>query len=266
MKSSVSPLDWTLLHTLLGIGIVSGGAAAMNQVMEREADSQMRRTAGRPVPSARISVTQGAIFGMLAIVAGSTYLALTTNALTGDLAFATAAGYLLLYTPLKQVTSFCTFVGAFPGAMPALLGWTAARGAIEWEALALFAIVLLWQFPHFFSIAWLYAEDYERGGIRMLPVVEKDGRSTTREILLYSLALIPVSFAPVILGMAGVDYAIGAVVLGAAYFWFGVRLRRLQLPPAAAESKRVARHLLQASVTYLPLLFALMMISAGHRL
>jgi protoheme IX farnesyltransferase len=265
MKSGIPSFGIHLFNTLLGIAVVSGGAAALNQVIERESDSLMRRTAGRPLPSGRISTPNATLFGLVAVLFGSLYLAITTNILTGYLAFVTAGAYLLLYTPLKPVTSFCTFVGAFPGAMPALLGWTAARGAIEWEALALFAIVLLWQFPHFFSIAWLYAEDYAQGGIRMLPVVEKDGRSTTREILLYSLALIPVSFAPAVLGMAGPGYIIGALLLGVAYFSFGMRLRRLHLAPWAAQSKPAARRLLQASVAYLPLLFALLMISAGHR-
>lgn len=263
-KSGVSSLSFTLLHTLLGVGIVSGAAAALNQVMEREADGRMRRTRLRPLPDGRMSVLNASIFGITLLIGGSVYLAITTNLLTGYLAFATAAAYLLFYTPLKQLTSICTFVGAFPGAMPAVLGWTAMRGAIEWEAVALFAIVLLWQFPHFFAIAWMYSEDYENGGIRMLPVVEKDGRSTTREILLYSLSLIPVSLAPVVLGMTGAIYFTGALLLSSAYFWFGLRLRRLNLPPAAPQSKKTARQLLQASVLYLPLLFALMMLNAGY--
>jgi len=266
LKSAVPALSAQLLETLLGIGIVSGGAAALNQVMEREADSRMRRTRGRPLPAGRMSALHASLFGGALMVSGSICLVLATNLLTGYLAFATAAAYLLLYTPLKQVTSFCTFVGAFPGAMPALLGWTAVRGRIEWEALALFAIVLLWQFPHFFAIAWLYSEDYESGGIRMLPVVEKDGRSTTREILLYSLSLIPVSLAPVVLGMTGWVYFAGALLLSIAYFWCGLRLRRLQLAPSAPQSKKSARQLLQASVIYLPLLFALMTLTAAFHL
>ncbi len=263
MKSGTSSFSWTLLHTLLGIGIVAGGAATLNQVMERETDARMRRTERRPLPSGRMETLHAALFGFGLLVGGSIYLALTTNILTGYLAFATAAAYLLFYTPLKQITSICTFIGAFPGAMPPLLGWTAARGALEWEGLALFAIVLLWQFPHFLAIAWMYAEDYESGGIRMLPVVQKDGHSTTREILLYSVSLIPVSIAPVILGMTGSIYFAGAIVLSIAFFWVGLRLWRLKLPPSAPESKKPARQLLQASVIYLPLLFALMMITAA---
>ena len=263
LRSGVPSLSWKLLHTLLGVGIVSGGAAALNQVMEREADSRMRRTMARPLPAGRMTTAQATLFGFATVAGGSIYLGLTTNFLTGYLAFATAAGYLLFYTPLKQVTSFCTFVGAFPGAMPAALGWTALRGRLEWEALALFAIVLLWQFPHFLAIAWLYAEDYAMGGICMLPAVERDGRSTTREIMLYSTTLIFVSLAPAVLGMAGLAYAVGAVVLSVIYFAYGLKLRRLNLPPAAPESKQAARRLLRASVIYLPLLFGLMMLSAA---
>jgi protoheme IX farnesyltransferase len=149
--------------------------------------------------------------------------------------------------------------------MPGVLGWTAARNRLDWEALVLFGIVFLWQFPHFFSIAWLYREDYARGSIRMLPVVEADGRSTVRNIVFYSLLLIPVSLAPSYLGMSGRIYLVGAFVLGVALLWFGLRLARLHLPPAAARSKATARRLLQATIFYLPLLFALMMINVAAR-
>lgn len=263
LKSGAPSLSLRLLETLLGIGAVAGGAAALNQALESDIDGRMRRTQSRPLPAGRMQVLHAGLFGAALITLGSILLVFTTNLLTGYLAFATAAAYLLLYTPLKPVTSICTLIGAFPGAMPALLGWTAVRGRIEWESLALFAIVLLWQFPHFFSIAWLYSEDYAAGGVRMLPVVEKDGYSTTREILLYSLSLIPVSLAPAVLGMTGRVYFAGALILSLAYFWFGLRLRRLHLPPSAPESKRTARQLLQASVVYLPLLFALMTLTAA---
>ena len=266
MKSGVPSFTWQLMHALLGIGMVAGGAAALNQVLERDADARMLRTQRRPLPAGRMGAAHAVVFGILLLLGGATYLALTTNLVTGYLSLSTAAAYLLFYTPLKQLTPFCTFVGAFPGAMPALLGWTAVRGRVEWEALALFAIMLLWQFPHFLAIAWLYAEDYKSGGIRMLPVVEKDGRSTTREILLYSATLIPVSMAPAILGMTGWAYAAGAVVLSTIYFWYGVRLRRLRLAPTAAQSKPAARQLLKTSVVYLPALFALMMANAAWRL
>src|SRR5690348_15761991 len=266
MKSGGSSVSWQLVHALLGIGMVAGGAAALNQVLERDADARMLRTQRRPLPAGRMGTVHAVVFGILLLLGGATYLALTTNLLTGYLSLSTAAAYLLFYTPLKQLTPFCTFVGAFPGAMPALLGWTAIRGRVEWEALALFAIMLLWQFPHFLAIAWLYAEDYRNGGIRMLAVVEKDGRSTTREILLYSATLIPVSMAPAILGMTGWVYAGGAVLLSTIYFWYGLRLRRLHLAPTAAQSKPAAQQLLKASVVYLPVLFALMMANAKWRL
>jgi protoheme IX farnesyltransferase len=265
LKSGEHIFSLRLLNTLLGIGLVAGAAAALNQLIERASDARMRRTATRPLPAGRMTAGQALIFGLVILAAGSLWLVIHANLLTGYLAFATAAAYLLFYTPLKQVTTLCTFVGAFPGAMPALLGWTAARGRLEWEALALFAIMLLWQFPHFLAIAWLYAEDYSAGGIRMLPALETDGHSTTREILLYSATLIPVSLAPAILGMSGAIYAAGALVLSCIYFWFGLRLRRLHLPPSAPESKPAARQLLKASVLYLPALFALMMASAAWR-
>ncbi len=260
-RNGVSSLSWTLFHALLGIGLVSSGTAALNEVMEHEVDARMRRTARRPLPSGRMSVLHGTIAGVVLTVGGAFYLALTTNALTGLLTLATAFVYLAAYTPLKRVHPICTFVGAIPGAMPGVLGWTAARGRLEWGALVMFAIVFLWQFPHFYSIAWLYRDDYAAGEIRMLPVVEPDGRATSRRIWLYSLALIPVSLAPAVFGMAGSIYAVGAIIMGVALCYFGSRLARLGLPMNSPRSKQRARQLLQATVVYLPLLFALMMIN-----
>jgi protoheme IX farnesyltransferase len=258
-KAGVSSLSWGLLHALLGIALVSGGTAALNEVMEHEVDGKMRRTAQRPLPAGRMSLRHATMAGLLATVGGSIYLAIFSNPLTGILTFLTSVVYLAAYTPLKRVSPFCTFVGAFPGAMPGVLGWTAARGHLEWGALILFAILFAWQFPHFFSIAWLYREDYASGGIRMLPVVEEDGRSTARRILAYSLILIPLSVLPSVFGMAGKVYLIGAVVLGVALFYFGARLAFLKLPINSPRSKMLARHLLQATVIYLPLLFVFMM-------
>jgi protoheme IX farnesyltransferase len=163
---------------------------------------------------------------------------------------------------MKQVHPVCTFIGAFPGAMPPLLGWTAARGRLDWQAFVLFAIVFFWQFPHFHSIAWLYREDYERAGIRMLPVVESDGRSTVREIIGYLCALLMTTVAAAAAGIAGRVYLGGALLLGLGFFWFGWRLSAGNLPPQASESRRRARHLLQASVIYLPLLLALLILNA----
>jgi protoheme IX farnesyltransferase len=258
-ESGTSSISWRLLHALLGIAMVSSGTAALNEVLERDVDSQMRRTARRPLPAGRMGLAHATVFAVLLTIGGSAYLWIYCNLLTGALTFATAAVYLILYTPLKRVSPICTFVGAFPGAMPGVLGWAAARGRMDWGALILFGILFLWQFPHFFSIAWLYREDYERGGIRMLPVVEADGRSTAMRILIYSLALIPVSLLPGLFGMAGRLYLGGALLLSVGLLYFGVQLANLNLPITHAVSKQRARHLLQATVIYLPALFALMM-------
>src|ERR1700681_571817 len=253
IRAGVSSLSWGLFHTLLGVGLVAGGTAALNEVMESDVDRHMRRTAGRPLPTGRMSTRRALVSGVAMALGGALYLSLALNPLTGLLSVATAVVYLGAYTPLKKIHPICTFVGAFPGAMPGVLGWTAARGRLEWGALAMFAIVFFWQFPHFFSIAWLYREDYAAGKIRMLPVVEPDGKSTGRQILLYSLALIPISLLPVFLGMSGRLYLVGAVVLGIALLYFGWRLATLQVAPSTARSKQRALQLLQATVLYLPL-------------
>ncbi len=263
LKSGESSLSWGLFHALLGIGLVSGGTAALNEVMESDLDGRMRRTASRPIPAGRMSLLHAALIGFLLTAGGALYLGVALNPLTGWLSLATAAVYLVAYTPLKRISPICTFVGAFPGAMPGVLGWTAARGQLGWGALVMFGIVFLWQFPHFFSIAWLYREDYASGGVRMLPVVKADGRSTARRILLYSLALIPVSLVPGFMGMAGRVYLGGALALSVALFYFGYRLAVLRAPATAPRSKQRARQLLQATVFYLPLLFALMMINTA---
>src|SRR6202142_724864 len=174
-KAGVSSLSWGLFHALLGIGLVSGGTAALNEVMEHKVDGHMRRTAQRPLPTGRMSLLHATTAGVIATLGGSIYLAVFTNPLTGLLTFLTSVVYLAAYTPLKRISPICTFVGAFPGAMPGVLGWTEARGRLEWSTLILFGILFVWQFPHFFSIAWLYREDYAAGGICMFPVGEKDG-------------------------------------------------------------------------------------------
>ncbi|HZP25305.1 MAG TPA: heme o synthase [Terriglobales bacterium] len=260
-KSGAPSLSWTLLHALLGIGLVSGGTAAINEVVERDVDALMRRTARRPLVTGSMGLLHASViaFGMTA--GGVFYLWASTNGLTAALAALTSLTYLGVYTPMKRVHPICTFLGAFPGAMPPVLGWTAIRGRLDWGALVLFAIVFFWQFPHFHSIGWLYREDYENARIRMLPVVESDGRSTAFAILMYALALVPVSLAPTLMGMAGWSYFVGALVLGLAMLWFSARMWTMKLAPAAASSKRRARQVLQASVLYLPLLFALMMIN-----
>lgn len=263
-RSGVSSLSWTLANALWGIGLTSAGAAALNEVLERRLDARMRRTRNRPLPSGRMDLATGIIAGTVALLVGSVSLALTTNVLTGVLAFATAATYLGLYTPLKQVSPISTFVGAFPGAMPPLLGWTAIRGRIEPEAIFLFLIVFFWQFPHFQAIAWMYREDYEAAGIKMLPVVDKAGHSVIRQMLTYCSTLISVSLVPALLRMTGRIYLFGALALGLGFLWFVVRLARTKLPTTSPDSRLFARQLLQASVIYLPLLFALMMLNVVH--
>ncbi len=262
LKMGVSSLSWTLLHALLGIGLVSGGTAGMNEVMERDLDALMRRTARRPLVTNSMSLFHASFASLLMIFGGTVYLGLATNWLTAGLTFATSVVYLLAYTPLKRVAPICTFVGAFPGAMPPVLGWTAIRGRLDIEALVLFAILFFWQFPHFHSIALLYRDDYARAGVQMLPVVEQDGRSTARAILLYAIALIPVTLAPTLLGMSGRVYFFGALLLGLAMLHYSARIWRKRLSPATPQGKLLARQLLQATVFYLPLLFALMMINA----
>jgi protoheme IX farnesyltransferase len=260
-KSGVSSLGWVLFHALFGIGLVSAGTAAFNEVIEREGDARMRRTANRPLPSKRMSLMHASIAASLMVFGGTVYLWFTTNALAALLTLATSVVYLGVYTPLKRVSPICTFIGAFPGAMPPVLGWVAFRNRVDWEAVLLFSILFLWQFPHFYSIAWLYREDYERADVRMLPVVFSDGKATAREILVYSVALIPVSMMPAAVGMTGRIYLFGALLLGIALFYFGWRLASKKLPANAPHSKAPARQLLQATVLYLPLLFALMMLN-----
>ena len=261
-RSGVSSVSLTLFNTLFGIGFVSAGTAAFNEIIERRVDERMMRTANRPLPSGRMSLAHTITAASIMIFGGTLYLWLATNALCALLTFSTAAVYLGVYTPLKRVSTICTFVGAFPGAMPPLLGWAALRNHIDWQGVVLFTILFLWQFPHFYSIAWLYREDYERAEIRMLPVVFSDGRATAREILLYSLALIPISMMPATIGMTGRLYLFGSLLLGIALFYFGYRLASKKLPATVPRSKAPARQLLQATVLYLPLLLALMMINA----
>jgi protoheme IX farnesyltransferase len=257
--------SWSLglLRALFGIALVSSGTAALNEVLESKVDARMRRTALRPLPSGRMSMTHAVTVGLALTLGGSAYLATYANLLTGLLVFLTALMYLAAYTPLKKISPVCTFVGAFPGAMPVVLGWTAVRGKLEIETLVLFAIMFVWQFPHFLSIAWLYREDYAQGDIRMLPVVDSDGKSTVWRILAYSAVLIPVSLLPVALGMAGRVYLIGAILMGVALFRVSMGMAYPQMPATATASKPSARRLLRATIIYLPALFALMMANSG---
>jgi len=241
-----------LLHTLLGTGLLASGTAALNEWYEREGDARMRRTRGRPIPSGRVTPQRALVFGILLSALGFADLALGVNRVAAFWGLATLACYLLLYTPLKRRTPHATTVGALPGAMPPLIGYAAARGALTAEAWVLFAILFLWQFPHFLSIAWMYREDYRRAGIVFLPVVEPDGRSTARQMLVGSVLLIPASLLPAYLSMAGRLYGIGALALGLGFLYATLRVAR-------ERTARRARGVLLASVIYLPLLYGLML-------
>jgi protoheme IX farnesyltransferase len=265
MRSGISSIQWGLLESLLGIALISCGASVMNQVIERKTDARMIRTAQRPLAAGRVSPLHGVALGMVCFACGALVLAWFTNPATVVLTLLTGFLYVAVYTPLKRYTTLATFIGAFPGAMPPLLGWTAARGVIEWPAVALFAILFVWQFPHFMAIAWLYREDYARAGIRMLPVVQPDGWSTACEALIYAVIMIPVSAVPYYLHLTGPFYLAAAVLLGVGYLAYTIRFARITRALTTTESRGYARDLLRASVIYLPLLFAVMMLTASGR-
>ena len=241
-------------NAMIGIALLSSGIATLNQYMERDLDGLMRRTANRPLPSRRLLPWEALFFGVALTLVAEAYLAVFVNAVTAVLGLTVIAGYLFAYTPLKTRTSLSTMVGAFPGAVPPLIGWTAARGDITLESLVLFAILFLWQFPHFLAIAWMYREDYGRAGILMLPVVEPEGRVTGQQIVVYTVMLIPVSLLPAYMGMAGKVYLYGAALLGLLFLYSSIRA-------AISKSRQSARQLLLASVIYLPLLFILMVLN-----
>jgi len=269
LRSGISPFHAGLLQALVGIAVVTCGSSALNQALERKTDSLMRRTASRPMAAGRISLTHGLILGFATIFLGSLYLAYTTNLLTGTLTLLTAIGYVAIYTPLKRVTTINTFIGAFPGALPPLIGWTAARGVIEWPGVALFAILFVWQFPHFMAIGWMYRDDYARAGIRLtpnLPNTQYAAQSTVIQALFYAVLMIPVSLWPAVLHTTGYFYAVAATILGAGYLWYTIRFARILRNPDSDSSRLVARDLLRASVVYLPLLLAAMMLDAKGRL
>ena len=244
---------WVLLHSVLGTGLLAAGTFTLNQWYEREADAKMRRTRYRPLPAGRVRPAQAFWFGVVLSCAGFAELWLGANMLAAVLGLFTLLSYLLAYTPLKQRSRHSTTVGAVPGAMPPLIGYAAASGTLTAEAWILFAILFLWQFPHFYSVAWLYRDDYARAGIRMLPVVEPDGESTARQIVLASAALIPVSLLPGLMSMTGRVYLFGALLLGAAFLYYGCRVAR-------ERTLIRARGVLIASVIYLPLLYCLMLV------
>jgi heme o synthase len=241
----------TLIHVLVGTGLMASGTSALNQWYEADSDGKMRRTRERPIPSGRIKRDHGFIFGALLSIAGFAELWFGTNALAALLGLATLLTYILIYSPMKRRSPACTTVGALPGAMPPLIGYAASHGSLDAGALALFLILFVWQFPHFYAIAWMYREDYARAGIRMLPVVEPDGESTVARIVACSILLIPISLLPRALGMTGSLYVGAAVAAGLGLLYYGVRLGR-------ERSCARARQVLLASVLYLPVLFGVM--------
>jgi len=242
-----------LVHGLVGTALVAGGAAALNQVWERETDSLMRRTRLRPIAGGRLRIADGTWFGILLAGTGLVELMWEVNTLSAAVAAATLVSYVLVYTPLKKRTSLATLIGAVPGALPPVIGWAAATGTISIPAIVLFGIVFLWQMPHFLAIAWLYRDDYEHAGIPLLPVLEPDGRRTGQQALLYAAALWPVSLLPAVVGIADAPYSIVATVLG-----FG--LIALSALFARDRTTKTARHLFLYSITYLPLLWAALVI------
>ena len=249
---STGPVDWArLAQTLLGTLLVAGGTAALNQYVERDMDAVMRRTAARPLPTGTLKPSEVLIFGAATIVFGTAWLALTVNALAAFIAFATSASYLGLYTPLKTRTTLATAVGAIPGALPPLIGWAAARGSLSEGGWILFAILFVWQFPHFMAIAWMYREDYARAGIQMLPVVDRKGDATFNVIVSFSAILVPVSLLPSVMGMAGIRYFFGALVLG-------MILLQVSLWANRARTNVRAKWLMHATVIHIPVLLAWM--------
>jgi len=254
MGSSAGIDYFRLLNMSVGIALLSSGIATLNQYFERALDGLMRRTQSRPLPSGRLAPVEAALFGTLLSAVAIAYLAIFTNPLSALFGVATLASYLFVYTPLKTKTTLSTVLGAFPGAMPPFIGWAAARGEVTVEAWVLFAILFLWQFPHFLAIAWMYRDDYARAGVKMLPVVEPEGRVTGQQIISYTLLLVPVSLLPAVMGLAGSVYLIGASALGLGFLYFSARA-------ALVRTTRQARQLLLASVLYLPILFGLMVLS-----
>jgi protoheme IX farnesyltransferase len=249
---SVGPMDWArLAHTLFGTLLVAGGTAALNQYVERDMDALMRRTAARPLPTGTLKPLEVLIFGAATILVGTAWIALTVNVLAAVVAFATSVSYLGLYTPLKTRTTLATAVGAIPGALPPLIGWAAARGSLSEGGWILFAILFVWQFPHFMAIAWMYREDYARAGIKMLPVVDPKGDSTFNVIVSFSAILVPVSLLPSVMGMAGIRYFFGALVLG-------MILLQVSLWANRARTNVRAKWLMHATVIHIPLLLAWM--------
>ncbi len=252
--ASRGPLEWlTLLNMLFGTALVASGANALNQYAERDANALMRRTARRPLPSGRLGSAEALIFAVSIAFIGLVHLWFLVNPVTAGVVLASLLSYLLVYTPLKRRTWWATLAGAVPGALPALAGWTAATGRIGAGGLALFGIVFVWQMPHFFALGWMYREDYERGGFRMLSRFDPTGIRTGRQTVLYTMALLPVSLLPSFLGVTGRLYAMGAVLLGLGFLGLGLTL-------LSDRARGQARRVFVGSILYLPALLALMMI------
>lgn len=248
------PVNLLLMcHTLIGTALVASGAAALNQLLEREYDSRMQRTQNRPLPSGRLQPSTVMLFGGVCACAGLLYLALGVNLTTSVLGAVSLLSYLFIYTPLKRVTWLNTAIGAIPGGLPPLMGWTAARGELSGGGWALFAILAFWQLPHFFAIAWMYRDDYARAGFKMLPVIDPDGRRTGRQAVSHTIGLLPVSLCPFIFHLTGPWYLAGALVLGLIFLVFAVQFAR-QLTIARA------RQLFFVSILYLPLLLTMMVL------
>ncbi len=254
--ASPGPIDIAILANLLvGTALSCAGAGVLNMAMERRADGAMHRTRNRPIPAGRIPAGTAVSFGGILATAGVALLAVKVNALAAGLSAATLALYLLVYTPLKSRTSLCTVIGAIPGALPPVMGWAAARGTLDAGAWALFGVLFFWQLPHFLAIAWMYREDYARAGYPMLPVVDPEGGSTARQVVLQTLALVLISLAPVGLGLVGGAYLAGAAALGLSFLAFGVAFARVR-------SRERARRLFFASLAYLPGLLGLMALTS----
>jgi len=240
-----------MLVTLLGTALVASGASALNQLLEQEYDAKMRRTQNRPLPSGRMQPRAVLIVGAASAALGLVFLALAVNLLTCFIGAFSLASYLFVYTPLKRVTWLNTAIGAIPGALPPLMGWTAARGELTREGWALFAILAFWQLPHFLAIAWMYREEYAKAGFKMLPVIDPQGHRTGRQAVSHTLGLLPVSLAPFLFRLAGPAYLVGALILGLIFLWYAIQFSR-HLTGARA------RQLFFVSILYLPLLLALM--------
>jgi heme o synthase len=248
------PVNYLLmLHTMVGTALLAAGASALNQLWEREHDAKMRRTQSRPLPAGKMQPGTVLIIGIVTSVMGIGYLALAVNPLTSLIGAASLLSYIFVYTPLKRITWLNTAIGAIPGALPPLMGWTAARNELSREGWALFAILAFWQIPHFLAIAWMYREEYARAGFKMLPNVDPDGHRTARQALSHTLGLLPVSLAPFAFGLTGPLYLAGALVLGTAFFWCALQFAR-------HLSVARAKQLFFASILYLPLLLVVMVL------